>query len=175
MHPIVTLLAKAGLPLLTSLVMKKGKDYAEQKLGVDITEMLGTEEGKIQLKQLEMQNEQQIRDFILRQEQQELDSFKEEVKDKDSARKRDVEFLKSGSWNYRADTLVAIAAVSVAGLVYLVWGTPDINEYVKGIVTLVLGRMLGYLDNIYNFEFGTTRSSKQKDATIENLSGKDKP
>jgi hypothetical protein len=45
-----------------------------------------------------------------------------------------------------------------------------VNEYLKGIVTLVLGRFLGYLDNIYNFEFGSTRSSKAKDLTIEQLS-----
>lgn len=32
-----------------------------------------------------------------------------------------------------------------------------------------LGRFLGYLDNIFNFEFGTTRSSQKKDDTILNL------
>ena len=48
---------------------------------------------------------------------------------------------------------------------------PYINEYVKGIFTLVLGRFLGYLDNIYSFEFGTTRGSKEKDETIKQLTG----
>lgn len=171
MAPLIAALAKAGLPLLASLVIEKGKDFAEEKLGVDIEELVGTEEGKIRLKEIEMSQEQQIREFLLRQAQQELDAFKEEVKDKDSARIRDAQFLKSGTRNYRADILVLIAASSVAALVFLVWDTPEINEYVKGIVTLVLGRMLGYLDNIYNFEFGTTRGSKQKDATIEHLSG----
>jgi hypothetical protein len=52
-----------------------------------------------------------------------------------------------------------------------VWKDPNINEYVKGIFTLVLGRFLGYLDNIYSFEFGTTRGSKEKDETIKNLTG----
>ena len=67
--------------------------------------------------------------------------------------------------------MVALAALAVAGMVYLVWSSPDLNEYVKGIVTLVLGRFLGYLDNIYSFEFGTTRGSKDKDETIKQLSG----
>ena len=57
------------------------------------------------------------------------------------------------------------------GLVYLVWKDDTLTEYVKGIVTLVLGRFLGYLDNIYSFEFGTTRGSKDKDDTIKQLSG----
>jgi len=30
---------------------------------------------------------------------------------------------------------------------------------------------LGYLDNIYSFEFGTTRGSRDKDDTIKNLTG----
>lgn len=41
-----------------------------------------------------------------------------------------------------------------------------------GVVTLVLGRFLGYRDNIYNFEYGTNRSSKEKDMTINQLSAK---
>lgn len=63
-----------------------------------------------------------------------------------------------------------LAIAMISGLVWLVWKDPNINEYMKGIATLVLGRFLGYLDTIYNFEFGTTRSNKAKDETIKNLS-----
>lgn len=87
-----------------------------------------------------------------------------------SARGRDVNFLTSGKHNIRADIMFVLAVVVTCFLVWIVWKDQDVNEYVKGIVTLVLGRFLGYLDNIYSFEFGSTRSSKSKDATIENLS-----
>ena len=82
------------------------------------------------------------------------------------ARKRDVELK---AHNYRADSMYVLAVILIAALV---WATlkSEMDEYAKGIVTLVLGRFLGYLDNIYNFEFGTTRVSRTKDATIENLS-----
>lgn len=93
-----------------------------------------------------------------------------EFKDVDSARKRDSGFTQAGQRNYRADVMFVLAVVVVVGLVWLVWKDPNINEYMKGIFTLVLGRFLGYLDNIFNFEFGSTRASKSKDATIENLS-----
>jgi hypothetical protein len=82
-----------------------------------------------------------------------------------NARKRDVELR---AHNYRADSMYILAVVLIAALVYVVLQS-NLDEYAKGIVTLVLGRFLGYLDNIYNFEFGTTRSSKVKDTTIENL------
>jgi hypothetical protein len=81
--------------------------------------------------------------------------------DRKDARSRDTEFIKSGKRNYRADVMFVLAVAVICGLVWIVWKDPGINEYVKGIFTLVLGRFLGYLDNIYNFEFGTTRGSQR--------------
>jgi hypothetical protein len=100
---------------------------------------------------------------------QEADLDKAYLADRADARKRDAVFISSGTRNYRADVMFFLAVLMIAGLVWLVWKDPSINEYMKGIFTLVLGRFLGYLDNIYNFEFGSTRASKAKDATIENL------
>lgn len=95
-----------------------------------------------------------------------------EFKDRDSARRRDTELGKAGARNHRADWMVTLAVAVIVGLVYAIWKDPDINEFLKGIATLVLGRFLGYLDNIYSFEFGTTRGSQNKDVTISQLSAK---
>ena len=100
---------------------------------------------------------------------QEADLDKAYLADRADARKRDAVFISTGTRNYRADVMFFLAVAMIAALVWLVWKDPTINEYMKGIFTLVLGRFLGYLDNIYNFEFGSTRASKTKDATIENL------
>jgi len=100
-----------------------------------------------------------------------LEEFKIEVADRDSARVRDAEFIKRGTANGRANLMFFLAVCAVVGLVWIVWTDQGINEYVKGIFTLVLGRFLGYLDNIYSFEFGTTRGSRDKDDTIKNLTG----
>lgn len=53
-------------------------------------------------------------------------------------------------------------------MIVAIWMT-DLNEYAKGILTFILGRYSGYVDNVYAFEFGTTRANKDKDATIANL------
>lgn len=100
---------------------------------------------------------------------QEADLDKAYLADRADARKRDAVFIAAGTRNYRADFMFFLAVAMIAALVWLVWKDPSINEYMKGIFTLVLGRFLGYLDNIYNFEFGSTRASKAKDVTIENL------
>lgn len=85
------------------------------------------------------------------------------------ARKRSTLLAQAGMKNWRPDVMFILAIAVISALVWLIWKDPSINEYVKGIFTLVLGRFLGYLDNIYNFEFGSTRSNKQKDETIQNL------
>ena len=95
-----------------------------------------------------------------------------EFKDRDSARGRDAESVKAGKRNYRADAMFLLAVAVIVALVYAIWKDPSINEFMKGIVTLVLGRFLGYLDNIYSFEFGTTRGSQNKDSTIDKLANK---
>lgn len=121
-----------------------------------------TPEQLAQIKQLELkyQSEEKERGFRYA----EL-----EFKDRDSARLRDAEFLKSGRTNYRADIMFVLAVFVICALVWAIWKDPNINEFIKGIVTLVLGRFLGYLDNIYSFEFGTTRGSRDKDSTIDSM------
>lgn len=174
MAPLLAALAQWGLPLLASAVAGKGKDIIQEKLGVNLDNALGTEEGRIKLKQLEYAHEEFLTQAAQERAELELKEFEVEVDDRKSARSRDAEFVKAGSHNYRADFMFLLAVGLVAGLVWIVWGAQDINEYTKGIVTLVLGRFLGYLDNIYNFEFGTTRGSRAKDDTIANLSGSGK-
>lgn len=90
--------------------------------------------------------------------------------DLSNARERDVKLAQAGLRNKRADFLVGVAIVVIIALTMLVVWHSSLNEYVKGIVTLVLGRFLGYVDQIYAFEFGTTRSSQKKDDTINKLS-----
>lgn len=71
-----------------------------------------------------------------------------------------------------APTRIALAIcayVTVMVCMIAVLKYSDLNEYAKGTITLVLGRFLGYVDNIYNFEFGTTRGSKSKDDVIASL------
>jgi hypothetical protein len=163
-------LAQNGLGLLSSAIQAKGKEVVENALGVKISDNPSDAE-VAKLRQLQFDHEERLLELGIEKARQDLEAFKEEVKDRDSARGRDVEFIKRGLTNNRANVMFFLAVCMVALLVWIVWKDPNINEYVKGIFTLVLGRFLGYLDNIYSFEFGTTRGSKEKDETIKNLTG----
>ena len=161
-------LAQNGLGLLSSAIQAKGKEVVEEAIGFKIPDdpPAATIE---KLRQLQFDHEERLLELGIMKAKQELEGFKIEVADRDSARTRDVEFIKRGITNNRANVMFFLAVVMVGSMVWIVWKDQSINEYVKGIFTLVLGRFLGYLDNIYSFEFGTTRGSKDKDETIKQL------
>jgi len=163
-------LAENGLGLLSSAIQAKGKQFVESTLGVQIPDA-PTDKDIASLRQLQFQHEEKLLELGIENAKQELESFKAEVQDRDSARARDAEFVRHNVRNSRADLMAFLAVCVVSVMVWIVWKDQNISEYVKGIFTLVLGRFLGYLDNIYNFEFGTTRGSQNKDETIKRLSG----
>lgn len=170
---LIAPLLSQGLSLISNAIMAKGKDWVEEKTGVKLDQPL-TEADTLKLRQYEMDHEEELLRLRIEDNKIDLESFKEEVKDRGSARERDMEFIKRGVTNNRANVMFFLAVVMVGLLVWIVWKDQSINEYVKGIFTLVLGRFLGYLDNIYSFEFGTTRGSKEKDETIKQLTGGNK-
>lgn len=85
------------------------------------------------------------------------------------ARSRDVEIVKAGHINYRANALAVGATILVIFCLFItVWAT-SMDDFAKATITLILGRSLGWIEQVFSFEFGTTRASKTKDDTISNL------
>lgn len=165
-----TVATALGTPLAGGIVVALGELFGiaeptQDKIRAVIEngQLTGEQISAIKQLELKLKAEEQERGF----------RFTElEVRDREGARGRDVELVKAGKRNWRADGMFLLAVGMIIGLVYAVWTTPGLNEYVKGIVTFLLGRFAGYLDNIYNFEFGTTRSSQDKNLTIDRLATK---
>lgn len=163
-----------GLSQFVPVIAKwiTGSDKAADVAGkvIDVAKAVtGTSDGQAALASIQA-DPNKVLEFQQAIAAQQIDIEKAYLLDVQSARDRDVKIVQSGQKNYRADFMFFLAIAMISGLVWLVWKDPNINEYMKGIATLVLGRFLGYLDTIYNFEFGTTRSNKAKDETIKNLS-----
>lgn len=89
--------------------------------------------------------------------------------DTQSARTRDIELAKAGLKNHRANVLCAAALLLVIVCLFVVVWASGMDDYGKATITLILGRALGWVEQIFSFEFGTTRSNKVKDDTIKNL------
>lgn len=90
----------------------------------------------------------------------------EYLKDRQNARARDTVFVEKGRYNYRADILAFLA---VGGLIFCVWliatnlGLP---ERAVNAIMFVAGVFASAVRDVFSFEFGSSRSSKDKDAVI---------
>lgn len=89
--------------------------------------------------------------------------------DVQSARAREVALAQSGVKGNRANIMAGAALLFVLiGLVAVIWNT-DMDDFAKATVTLIIGRALGWVEQIYSYEFGSTRTSRTKDDTINQL------
>lgn len=71
--------------------------------------------------------------------------------------------------NRRLNFLVAAAFLMVIVCLAITVLMSELDEYAKGIITFLLGKFSSKVDDVYAFEFNTTRGSKAKDDTISNL------
>lgn len=87
------------------------------------------------------------------------------------ARARDTAMIEAGRNNTRADVL---AYASLAGLfaliVLVVWSQPQ-DPWVQGMVGAVVGFLTKAALDVFNFEFGSSRGSKAKEATLDRIAG----
>lgn len=74
---------------------------------------------------------------------------------------------------YRSKAIPFLYTTAFIMVLACLWVTifiAEINDYAQGIITLILGRQLGYTDQVYSYFLSTTKSSATKDATIATLS-----
>lgn len=118
----------------------------------------------LKLREIELANQVQLQGLA-------FESTKAELAGIADARARDVEMAKLGRHNTRADVMVLSAAVGLlACLLSLVVYKEKIPPEAVGIISTIAGLFGACLKDAFTFEFGSSRSSLNKDATISNLS-----
>lgn len=92
------------------------------------------------------------------------------IKDKENARTRDIAIINSGKRNRRADIMVVCAALGlITCLATIYFYKKDLPGEAVGIISTIAGIFGGCLKDAYNFEFGSSRGSKEKDQTVANI------
>lgn len=102
----------------------------------------------------------------------ESDLDKAYLADRADARARDVEFVKGGRYNWRGDFLAMLA---VGGLVLCVWFVAKdatLPERAVNAIMFCAGVLAAAVRDVYSFEFGSSRGSKEKDDVISKMSDK---
>lgn len=165
MLPIIAGLLQAGLPIIAGAIASKGQELVQEKLGVDLSSALGSEEGRMRLKQLEFQHEEFLITAAQQADIRKLDYFKAETADRDSARQREVDMAKVNNlpwWVPSTTTLLAWLILAGGGYIFYNTAETDIRYAIVAIMTTVV-----------SFYFGTTRNSGEKDKTFAAMLQKD--
>lgn len=95
------------------------------------------------------------------------------LQDKENARQRDIAIMNSGRKNKRADIMVVAAAFGlVTCLLAIILYEDHLPGEAVGIISTVAGIFGSCLKDAYNFEFGSSRGSKEKDQTVASFLNK---
>lgn len=90
--------------------------------------------------------------------------------DRQNARGRDVAMVQAGRYNLRADLLAFFAVGGLVLCVYFISSDVALPERAVNAIMFVAGVLASAVRDVYGFEFGSSRSSQTKDATIQSLS-----
>jgi hypothetical protein len=171
MAPIVAALVKWGLPLLAGAAATKGEEFLKEKLGVDIGSMLNSEDGRIKLKELEMRHQEFLVNAAQASEARQLDYFKEEVKDRSSARESNAAIATSEAapWYQKAlmpmlSFLVTFGFFACLGaLFYLSAKGIKLDDNTRDVLIYAFGVLSAGFMSIMNYVFGSSSGSTAKD------------
>lgn len=104
----------------------------------------------------------------------ETDLDKAFLVDRQDARKRDVAYVTSNRYNWRGDLLAVLAVGGLIGCVYLIARDTALPERAVNAIMFVAGVLASCARDVYGFEFGSSRGSKEKDAVIQQIKSQDK-
>ena len=172
----VAALAQRGLTLLAGAVLSKGRSVVEEKLGVQIDDLLTTPEGEKQLRELEAANQLMLLDFTQALNAQAVDLEKARLADIASARAMQIEAMRQEDRFTKQFPYWFAAFWSFWTMVYffaVTFGT--IPAAGVRFADTILGFMLGTaVASIFAYLYGTNRVSALKDTTISALATKTK-
>ena len=177
MAPLLAALAKWGMTSIAGAVAAKGKELVQGKLGIDLDDALGTEEGRIKLRELEMQHEAELQELAIQRAEQDLRREQMAYQDAADARSREVKIATSADAPPLVKHITPVLAASIVMLTLLMFGlvlfdSGHLAPERKDLVVYILGVLSGALTQVISYYFGSSRGSAAKDETIRALGGK---
>ena len=86
--------------------------------------------------------------------------------DRQDARSRDLELAKLGRRNVRGDVLAFAAILGLIATIALAFFAPVPDGPARDLVLLLGGALVVMVKDVYQFEFGSSRGSKDKDEAL---------
>lgn len=102
-------------------------------------------------------------DFEMAVMAKETDILRLAVEDTADARRRDIEIRKAGGTNWRADVLAVGALGGLIALIYTLLYVDLSAGPARDVLLMLSGALVAIVKDVYQFEFGSSRGSKDKD------------
>jgi hypothetical protein len=171
MAPFLVGLIGQGLNLLSNAVMSKGKDWIEEKTGIDVSKASLSQEELVKLRQFEMEHEEELR--LIQQGDDKLSAEIEMayLKDVDSARQMQVSALSqddlfSKRFVYYLAIFWSLTAALFIGFVTFTTIPEQNIRFADTIIGFLLGTIIS---TIMGYFYGTSKSSQNKDELIRQV------
>lgn len=172
--PFVTQLAQNGLNLLVNAVTSKGKEFVEEKLGVDLEKETQTEEGRIKLRALEIQHEEFLLQAAQKEAETRLKDKELDVKSTENAQAMNTKIQESSNASriakegpYYLDFLV-VGSTLILAAILLFNGVPPVN---KELVYMAFGSLVTMCGTILNFHRGSSQGSRDNGEAVRKALG----
>jgi len=156
----------SGLNLVANAVLAKGKDYVENKLGVELKPDMTSEDlAKIQIAQME--HEEELLKLRLEEDKLDLAELEARLKDTNDARQREVQIATSDKVPLINKIVTPILALSILLLTFVLFGVvmfdgSPVEASRKDILIYVLGVLSAIASQIVSYYFGSSVGSKDK-------------
>ena len=173
MNPLITALLGKGMNLVANAVMAKGKDWVQDKLGVELKpDMTSEDYAKLQI--ATMEHGAELLKLKLEDNKLDLQELELRLKDTDSARKRETEIATSEKAPLLNKIVTPVLALGVTALTFVLFGfllfddTP-VDTSRKDILVYVLGALTAICTQVISYYFGSSVGSKDKSAQLDKV------
>ena len=173
MIPIVAALLGKGLNLVANAVAAKGKEWVENKLGVELKSDM-TSEDYAKLKIAEMQHEEELLKLQLEDNKLDLQELDLRLKDTDSARNRETQIATSDKAPLLNKIVTPVLALGVTALTFVMFGflmfdNSPVESSRKDILVYVLGALTAISTQVISYYFGSSIGSKNKSDQLDKV------
>lgn len=166
-------LGAAGVGALADALLGEKKSGDPVKDEAAIAGILSgglTPEVRIKIIEAENQLKRDAQMFADKDKERQLDQVKAELADVKSARERDMAYVAAGKTNERANWMVVMDVIGLlACLAVLTFFRTDLPGEVVGLLSTIAGIFGLCLRDAHQFEFGSSRGSKQAQEVIASI------
>lgn len=156
-----------------------GLDFVGELTGNKAIEKIGEflqdkKEESPEMMAAHMEFEKYKLDFELELHRLDLEVFKAESMDRDSARNREEEYMKAsgGKRDWLMGASVGVALIMYVGaFAFLAYG-PVVPDGKKDLFNMGVGQVFTFAGMVFAYYLGTTKSSRMKDETINKAASK---